>query len=756
MKLEYAYKDLVKLLSDTTSDNDSVITSVAFDSRRITDGKEVLFIALKGHFRDGHSFIQEAYQKGVRHFLVSHAGSTRGLVNANEIVVSDTMQALWKLAKHHRDQFNGPVIAITGSNGKTIVKEWLSQLLSAKYNVAKSPKSYNSKLGVPISLLEITNKTQVAVFEVGVPEKGEMRMIRELVRPTHGILTSFGSAHRSFFDSTQEHLHEKLELFADLETFYAPISLEIPTTNCTLVSPEQYKDLINSVFSSNVDRQNAAISMHLAKIVGVQEEQIKEAVKHLRPLALRLETFEGNNGNLILSDTYSLDEDSLRLSLEYQMIHANGNDRIVIIGLTDNEKNREASIKEIVNSFHPKALYFHYPNTGIQNYSFENSSILIKGTRGSRMEQLARSFKKQVHKTYLEINLKAIRNNINYHKSILNSNTKLLCMIKAASYGSDAKRMGSFLENMGVDYLGVAYADEGVELRSSGIELPILIMNCEESSFHQCLEYNLEPAVYSLDQLDSFISFLIRNGIEHYPVHIKLETGMNRLGFNAHQIDILINLIKGQPEIYIKSIYSHLAEADIEGSDYTMDQIEKFKLMTDKIQNEFNYNFDRHILNSSGILNFPDAQFEMVRLGIGMYGVSEQAGLQPAIGWYSSVSQIKEISAGEFVGYGRAFIADKPTRIAIIPVGYADGFRRSLGEGKGGVYIHENYCQTVGRVCMDMIMVEVTDINVTEGDQVEIIGAHQTFTQFSQNMETIPYEVMTNFSSRVPRLFIDV
>ncbi|OFZ08433.1 MAG: alanine racemase [Bacteroidetes bacterium RIFCSPHIGHO2_02_FULL_44_7] len=375
--------------------------------------------------------------------------------------------------------------------------------------------------------------------------------------------------------------------------------------------------------------------------------------------------------------------------------------------------------------------------------------------RAAKMEQLARQFKQQHHQTYLEIDLSAIRHNIKAYKAQLKDSTQILCMVKASSYGSDAKTMGKFLEGMGINCLGVAFVDEGVELRKSGVDLPIFVMNCEESSYAQCIENRLEPAFFSVQQLNAFVVELIDRSLLSYPVHIKLETGMNRLGFEESELRSLINFVKGQPEIYIRSVYSHLAESDKVPSDFTRHQIERFTLLADQLENEFPQPFLRHLLNSSGIWNYPEAQFDMVRLGIGMYGVMEDPQLEPAIAWYSSVSQIKHVSAGESVGYNREFIAKEALRIAVVPVGYADGFRRSLSGGKGGVFIGGHWCPSVGNVCMDMIMVDIGQLDVKPGDQVEIIGQHQSMADFARRMHTIPYEVMTGFSPRVHRIFIE-
>ena len=756
LKLAYAYNDLSFLLANTTSKNASIIRSVAFDTRRIYNGQDVLFFALKGNFRDGHDFIKDAYDKGVRHFVVRQAGVTSGIGDANEIVVEDTLDAMMKLAAHHRSLFDCPVVAITGSNGKTTVKEWLTVLLGKQFNVARSPKSYNSKLGVALSLFEMNKDAQIALIEVGVSSHNEMKNIRELINPSHGILTSFGSAHRELFKSESEHLKAKLELFSTLPSFIFPEhTIENPPSNGSCIPENNFDDVLESFpFNDRINRQNARLAIAMANILGLELKTIESSVKELSSLALRLESYEGKNGNSIINDTYNLDPESLRHSLEYQLAHCQGKERVVLIGLNSENKEEEEKISTIIQEYSPSQLLFHYPETK-HKYAFENASILIKGNRQSRMEIVAREFKKNNHQTYLEIDLKSIRHNINYYKSLIEPQTKLLCMVKASSYGSDAKTMGKFLEGMGVDYFGVAYADEGIELREKGIKTPILVMNCEERSFAQCIDYELEPAIYSLEQLDKFIKELINRSKVNYPIHLKLETGMNRLGFSESDVNALMGIIKGQPEIAVKSVYSHLAESDSSASEFTLFQISEFKRLSQIIEDKLPYSFMRHLLNSDGIQNYPQGQYDMVRLGIGMYGVTENRNLRPAISWASSVSQIKKVAKGASVGYGRSYIAEKDITVAIIPVGYADGLRRALGNGKGGVYIGECYCSIIGNVCMDMVMVDISQANVKEGDLVEIIGEHQTMESIAQNSNTIPYEIMTGFSKRVPRVYLD-
>lgn len=758
LKLNYAYSKISSLFSQTTS-SDVVITNVSYDTRKIHSGASSLFFALNGSFRDGHSFIEPAYQKGVRHFVVSKPGITAHMEDAHELVVPDTFEALQQLARFHREQFAYPVIAITGSYGKTTIKEWLAEIVSPDVRVVRSPKSYNSRLGVALSLLEMNEQAEIAIIEAGISEPGDMHYLVEMIQPTHGIFTGLGNAHRTNFNSVEAHLSEKLLLFKDVKHFIYPKEMELPHSNGTGIDPNAFGDfLIGFPLNDRVQRLNAALAIATAQLIGISDEKIKESVKELNSLSMRLETFAGIRNTTIINDAYILDEDSLRYALEYQLSNSKDQKRILVVGFGETATSIPTWISDMANEFSIDKVINYAPNSGIET-TLSNASVLIKGNRSAGLEKLAAQLKLHQHQTYVQIDLGAIRDNIAYFKSKLKESTKLLCMVKASSYGSNATKIGHFLEHLGVNYLGVAYPNEGVELRENDVTLPILVMNCEEESFSTCIEHRLEPAIFSLRQLESFIQQLILVGETSYPIHIKLETGMNRLGFDQSDLNQLIQKIQSQPEIFVKSIYSHLAESDVSSSDFTHKQITRFRTFSDMIVSRLAHTPIRHILNSEGISNYPDAQFDMVRLGIGMYGHSSNEatlqGLTPAVQWFSSVSQIKELKEGDSVGYGRTFRAEKDMKIAVIPVGYADGFRRSLSQGKGGVFINGNFCPTVGNVCMDMIMVDVSNANAHEKDVVEIIGEHQSIQELANQMDTIPYEVMTHFSPRIHRLYLE-
>jgi Alr-MurF fusion protein len=741
-----------------------IVRSISFDTRRIRGGKELLFFALVGDFRNGHAFLKEAYSKGVRMFVVSEEIECELYPNAAFIFVENTLWALQEMAKEHRQQFSFPVIAITGSVGKTMVKEWSYHLLSSKLSIIRSPKSYNSQLGVALSLLELHGECDLALIEVGISKPNEMERMREIVQPTWGVFTAFGSAHRQNFSDIESHLAEKVKLFHGCsKTLFAT---EIPLTSHQIhtMNGEGITDSILEPFRSilpfkdKANLHNMAFAVRLAEEFGVSPELIRSKIGDPLEIAMRMETFEGINGNTIINDTYNLDFDALTQSLEYQLSVADHRQRVLLIGLDEDMQHRKDEIEKIIAPFHPEKVLYLFSNEDLRE-SIENSIILIKGSRKADMQKIAKQFRLKNHKTFLEIDLQAVRHNLTVFKEYLQPTTKLLAMVKSNSYGAGTDRMAAFFEQQGIDVLGVAYSDEGVELRNQGITLPILVMNAEEDGFEDCITHSLEPAIYCFAQLDQFIKELIFLGKSDFPIHLKIDTGMARLGFSTSEIGKIAEAIQAQPEVKIKSVYSHLAEADnLESSRFTDFQIALFQTACSELQVHLSYSFDRHILNSEGVSRFPFAQFEMVRLGIGMYGYSSnpalQTKLQAAICWKSSISQLKTRQVGESVGYGRSFIAEKEMQIATVPLGYADGFRRSLSNGKGTVVIGGKACKIVGRVCMDMIMVDVTGLNCKVGAAVEIIGKEQSMEDFSAQMDTLPYEVMTGISRRVHRVYL--
>lgn len=767
MKLAIQYTDFCRVIKGTSlaASRKALIQHVALDSRKIVSGPNTAFFALMGEFRNGHSFIENAYSKGVRVFVVSQEVTVSRFHDAQFIHVQNTLFALQELAIFHRSLFHYPIIAITGSTGKTTVKEWLYQLIRPTLRIIRSPKSYNSQLGVALSLLELHADADLAIIEVGISHPEEMARLEEMVRPTLGIFTAFGRAHAENFASVDEHLKEKLLLFrAVKKMFYTrviPLSAEkMLPLNGELVLPEDYNDeLAVFPFRDNASLNNGLLAIAVAQLFVKDEQVLRERIQALPQLALRMETFDGINGSMIINDTYNLDLDALNQSLEYQLRVAGDRKRVVIIGLDEDALVKKEEVAQLVKDFQPDEFILLKKDEKVTT-DFGDAVILIKGTRKADMQHVARQFRLKHHKTHIEIDLSAVRHNLTVFKGVLSPDTQLLAMVKSQAYGSGVEKVAAFLEQQGIHYLGVAYSDEGVELRKQGIKLPILVMNAEEEGFEDCIAYQLEPAMYSFHQMDVFIKELIAQGKTSYPVHLKIDTGMKRLGVELSELPQVVELITAQPEIRIKSVYSHLADADNRRDKrFTELQLQRFEQATRYLAKAINYSFDRHILNSEGIANFPTAHYEMVRLGIGMYGISSnpliQKKLRPVLKWRSAISQLKHLSAGESVSYSRTFIADKSLTIAVIPVGYADGLRRSLSNGKGGVFIHNTFCPILGRVCMDMIMVDVTQLPVKEGDPVEIIGEQQSLEQFAQKVGTIPYEIMTSISKRVHRIYLE-
>lgn len=769
LKLGLSYHDFCLncggISAQSSNKKQPVIDRVCYDTRKITTVTNTAFFALNGAFRNGHQYIDAAYDIGIRIFVVEQQIDPSFYPDAFILVVNDSLFALQQLAQKHREKFNYPIVAITGSSGKTTVKEWIYHLIKQDKRVIRSPKSYNSQLGVALSLLELSDSCDVALIEVGISEPNEMQRLEAIIQPTLGVLCSLGRAHSENFESLSKLYSEKLTLFQKVKETIVGVGITISTEtlahiNGAIVNKEAYGDLlIEFPFQDSVAINNIKLAIQVAINLGVSQQKLKQQVATIPQLALRMETFEGINQTTIINDTYNLDLDALLYSLEYQKLSAKKKKRIVIVGLDKENEAKRNEVAAIIEQFKPDQIVITKDPNEV-SYNYENAVILIKGTRNSHMEKVAQKFRLKRHKTFVEIDLSSIRHNLGIVRKVIKPKTKILAMVKAQSYGSGLEKMAAFLEQQGIDYLGVAYVDEGVELRKNGIKIPILVMNPEEESFDLCIQYNLEPAIYSFQQLDDFIKELIFSKQSNFPIHLKFDTGMRRLGFEPDNCTQIIDVIKSQPEIRIAGVYSHLAESDnLRDKRFTQLQAAKFIGVCKQLTHEFGATFIQHLANSEAIFNFPELQLDMVRIGIGMYGISNNHRikklLKPALRWESAVSQIKSIKAGESVGYSRTFKAVKTTRIAIIPVGYADGFRRNLGNGKGGVFIQNKFCPTVGRVCMDMIMVDLHDLLVKEGDRVEIIGKNQPIEILAENMQTIPYELMTSISKRVHRIYIE-
>ena len=738
------------------------IHHVSIDSRSVLNSDNTVFFALVTDKGDGHTYIPELIEKGVRTFVVSKDidSSIEGL---SIIKVENTLEALQKFATNHRKEFQLTIIGITGSYGKTIIKEWLYQLLSPDYRICRSPKSFNSQIGVPLSVLLLEDEHTLGIFEAGISETDEMEKLEAIIQPSIGVLTKMGEAHKSGFESFKKKLEEKKKLFVHCET-----TINIPEDISGYKFP----------FSDSASVENCKLCIKVLEYLGYTEEIIQERINRLMPLALRLEMKRGIKNSTIINDGYNISYSSLVLSLEHLNQLAGDFPKTLIISKIPETSFEDEKLTTLIeNSLltrilvvgnekltapNSNALIHHFTSTEellneLQMYDFRDHFVLIKGAREYRLERVVNILEEKSHRTELEINLTQLSRNLNVYKRKIKPTTKLMVMVKAFSYGAGIAEIPRMLEIEGVDYLGVAYTDEGIALRNAGIRMPIMVMNPEPGTFSDLITHNLEPEIYSLEELDELVADLIVVNKKEYPIHIKIETGMNRLGFLPTELPELIQYLKSQPEVYIKSILSHLSSADdLNEKDYTLGQLNKFEEYSAFLMKAFNYQIERHVLNTAGIENYSDYQFDMVRLGIGLYGINlgnNDAGIKPISRLKSVIIQKKELQKGDSIGYGRKTIADKKMTIAMVPIGYSDGLRRSLGNRNFWFYIKGNQCFIVGSVCMDMCMIDVTNMDVEVGDEVEIFGSHNSIEDVAKAMDTIPYEVLTSISQRVKRVF---
>ena len=794
---------------------DATIDAVSIDSRSLQNGSQTLFFALVGPNNDAHLYIKNLILKGVKNFVVAHIPDDCA-GNANFLVVENTLLALQQFAKYYRSLFDFPVIGLTGSNGKTIVKEWLNFLLSPDYNIIRSPKSYNSQVGVPLSVLGINEQHNLGIFEAGISTFSEMGKLEKIIKPTIGILTNIGSAHDEGFENLEQKITEKLILFKDSEvviyqknemvdshfadfksgnkvTFTWSLKEESADVfitkrsvlDKTILVIRQAKENfeIKIPFQDEASIENAISCLMVLLYFKYDQTTIQNRMELLYPVEMRLKVKNGINNCSIIDDSYSSDFQSLKIALDFLESQKQYQKKTVILsdifqsGLSNaelyskvaeliisNKISRVIGIGETISEFKEKFTNcITFKNTAafitdFDNVIFSNETILIKGARTFQFEEIVALLEEKTHETVLEINLNSISHNLNFFKSKLKPTTKMMVMVKAFGYGNGGFEIAKLLEHHKVDYLGVAFADEGISLKNLGIHLPIMVLNPENTSFPAIIQHQLEPEIYSLKGLRAFLKIAEQKELKHFPIHIKLDTGMHRLGFEANTIDDLIATLKGNQTIQVKSILSHMATSDdLEHKDFAQSQIDLFEKLSSKLMSELQIKPIRHILNTSGISNYPDSQYDMVRLGIGLYGVSndneEQKQLENVGTLKSIISQIRTIPAGDSVGYGRRFMAEKPTKIATIPIGYADGISRGWGNGVGFVTIKNSKASILGSVCMDMLMVDVNGIDCKEGDAVIIFGESPTVNEIAQKLNTIPYEILTSISQRVKRVF---
>jgi len=805
------------------NDSDSPVRYLLIDSRKIVSVENSLFFALVTRKNNGHNYIPDLYEKGVHNFVVSALPDNyEKYLNATFIVVKDTLVALQALAAHHRRQFSVPVIGITGSNGKTIIKEWLFQLLSPDKNIVRSPKSYNSQIGVPLSVWQMQPEHDLAIFEAGISEPEEMKILQPIINPTIGIFTNIGPAHEKNFIDIRQKVGEKLNLFTKTETLiYCSDNFDIQDRiiksgifrknsfftwgykhkadlNILSVDKKQNQSVIAANYKSNeiaitipftddASIENAIHCWALMLYLGYSNALIAERMSTLVAVAMRLELKAGINNCSIINDSYSSDLNSLVIALDFMSQQNQHQNKTVILSdilqssLSDDELYAEISgllvskgVSRIIGigpniSKYEKLFPINkafYENTDaflekVPGSAFHNETILIKGARVYVFEQISRMLQQKSHETVLEINLNALVHNLNYYQNKLKKGTRVMAMVKALSYGSGGYEIANVLQYHNIDYLAVAYADEGIELRKAQISTPMMVMNPEEESYDLLSKYNLEPEIYNFRTLHLLIESINayeNKANEKLPIHIKIDTGMHRLGFLPDEIDELISILKQNNSLLVKSVFTHLAASENKNEDeFSRHQIEVLTGVCDRLRQGLSEPFLVHVLNSAGISRFADAHFDMVRLGIGLYGISfyeeEQQNLQNVSTLRTIISQIKSIPKSDSVGYGRKWTAKKNAKIAIVPIGYADGLNRRLGNGNGSLIVNGFKAPIIGNVCMDMCTLDITDIDAKEGDPVYVFNDPASIKDMASKLDTIPYEILTSVSGRVKRIY---
>lgn len=746
MKLNLSLAAFAQILRVAHVGNDmaGTIQEVAFDTRKMSRGTGVVFFALKGPKRDGVDFVSAAYKQGTRYFVLDKL-PVAIYPDAHFFVVADPLLALQALAAFHRQRIKYPILAISGAIGKTTVKEWIAHLLAGQLRVHRSPKSYNSQLGVALALLALPIDGDLAIIEAAISKPGEMQRLQEMIQANYCVVTTKNIGTRHEFSSAAAYAQD----------------LFLLTKNCQWVldgdtyDPSKivnFEQLALSIpFTDPVRIYNAKIAVAAALKIATCS---KELIAQLPKLANRLETIEGIQGATLINDAYTLDLIAFEGSLAFLKSAANGKPLMVCCLLDARQAHLKEAIVALLGAYQIEH-YFIWDALPAVLPEIANHIVLIKGNQHFLTEALLGKWKRKSHSTVVRYDLSALQHNHRQYQKALAPSTQILAMVKAQAYGAGLDQIAQQLARDGVNYFGVAYADEGVLLRQAGIQLPILVMNAEPGSFDKCIANQLEPAIYSLAHLDAFIRSLIAQQLQDYPIHLKFDTGMHRLGFLAAQTPLLLQTLNAQPEVFVKSIYSHMACADTPLHPMNAVQIQSFNEICAAIQSVLPYSFIRHLLNSEGAAHFAEAQFDMVRLGIGLFGVNHdpifEGKLKPVISWSSQISQLKQLKKGDCVGYGCTDQVQEDTQIAVIPVGYADGFKRNLSNANGGVFIDGKFCPTIGKVCMDMIMVLAPNVRLDA--EVEIIGGQQNLADFAKRAQTVPYEILTSISPRVQRTY---
>ena len=818
--MRISIENITKLLNaNRIGSNECEIDWILTDSRSLCFAEETLFFALKTKRNDGHKYIPDLYQRGVRNFVVSDLPQhLEDYGDANFLQLSHPLKGLQRLAEKYRSQFEVPVIGITGSNGKTIVKEWLYQLLSPERIITRSPRSYNSQIGVPLSVWLMNESTELGIFEAGISEMGEMEALQSIIRPSIGVLTNIGGAHQENFYSMADKCMEKLALFKDCDVviydgdnelisgciskslFSAreiawsridserPLFIESVMKNVASTTVRyRYLGMPNEYTIPFIDDASIENSLHclaVALYLMLPAEKIAERMAALEPIAMRLEVKEGKNGCVLINDSYNSDLASLDIALDFmsrrsedkgrkrtlilsdmletgqtpkllyrqvaELVHSRGIQKIIGVG----EEIRSASSR-----FEIEKYFFQTTEELLASDlmgEFRNEVVLVKGSRAFHFDEISDRLELKVHETILEINLNALMSNLNYYRSKLKPETKMVSMVKASAYGAGSYEIAKTLQDCRVDYLAVAVADEGSELRKAGITSSIIVMNPELSAFKTMFDYKLEPEVYSFNLLKELIKAAEKEGVTNFPIHIKLDTGMHRLGFAPSDIPELVNRLKRQTAVIPRSVFSHLVGSDgTQFDSFTRKQMETFEKASEQLQESFSHKILRHICNTAGIERYPGAQFDMVRLGLGLYGVCPFTNriIHNVSTLKTTILQIHDVPQDETVGYSRKGHLERDSRIASIPIGYADGLNRRLGNGNAYCLVNGQKAPYVGNICMDVCMIDVTDIDCREGDKVVIFGDDLPVTVLSDVLGTIPYEILTSVSNRVKRVY---
>jgi len=813
---QYAITE-VKLIINAEGEiiKEYTVSTLLTDSRRISNASEGLFFALSGR-RNGHEFIAEAYAAGVRNFVVRQGPEIK-VPEANFLIVADVLAALQMLAAHHRSLFDLEVIGITGSNGKTIVKEWLYQLLCADKNIVRNPKSYNSQIGVPLSVWQINEKNDLGIFEAGISTVNEMARLEAIIKPSIGILTHIGTAHDEGFESRRQKVLEKLFLFKNCSLLihnydqlieYAD---DIPVKNCFTWSTK-FKQADLYVFSETVIAQNfylrarfkgkdieclipfldeasvenATVCWATMLAMNYKPKEADKRIERLSAVSMRLELKTGINDCSIIDDSYNSDIQSLEIALNFlnqQNQHAKKT--LVLSDIFQSGLQPDVLYRKVAEMMQVKKVdkfvavgealsahqdYFDVPEKHffadtssllqhLRAVNFKEETILIKGSRSFEFERISKALVQKAHETVMEINLNALLSNLNFYRSKLKPGVKVMAMVKAFSYGSGTYEVANMLQYNKVDYLAVAYIDEGVALRNTGITLPIMVLNPEVSAFDKLTEYKLEPSIYSFGLFDDYIKYARDSNVLDYPIHLKIDTGMHRLGFEGYEVETLCDLLEQNRYVRVKSVFSHLVASDADHHDaFTTKQIKSFEKAFNQIESVLGYKVIKHICNTSGIIRWPKAQYDMVRLGIGLYGIdaavpARDNSLQPIASLKTSVSQVKKIQARETISYNRSGSLVKDGKIATVRIGYADGYLRAFGNGVGKMLVKGVLVPTVGNITMDMTMLDVSTVDVKEGDEVIVFNDQFRIEELAAQIGTIPYEILTNVSQRVKRVY---